>query len=187
MANIWENAVITNKGVELQAQILAGGNIPITAIRTGSGTVPVSQLNDQMELSNVKQTCLFQPIMVNGNTAIIPVILANAGLAEGYTLRQVGFYARDMDGEEILFALAQNSEPRYIPSEAEMPNYSLTWNFHFGLSNNVNLIIESDPAGLVTPKHLEERLNGIVFTMGPQSAGYPANPVENQVHIMYEG
>lgn len=147
MANIWENAVITNKGVELQAKILAGEEINIVSVKTGSGTVPASQLNDQLAVANVKQTCVVQQIVTDGSTAIVPVYLSNEGLTEAYTLRQVGFYAKDSDGEEILFAIAQNTEPRYIPSETEMAGYSLFWKFHFTMSNNVNLSAEVDLAG----------------------------------------
>lgn len=156
--NIWENAVITNKGVELQAKILAGQKITITSVKTGSGSVPATQINDQLEVANIKQTCTVQPIQMDGNTAIIPVLLTNIGLAESYNLRQVGFYAKDTDGTDILFAIAQNTEPRQIPSETEMAGYSLYWKFHFTMDNNVNLTANIDPAGLISLQTVENHI-----------------------------
>lgn len=166
MANIWENAVITNQGVELESRILAGEEITITSIKSGAGSVPVSQLPEQLAVSNIKQTCILQPIKMNGNTAIIPVLLTNLGLTEAYELRQIGFYAKGADGKEILYAIAQNTEKRYIPSEAEMPEYSLYWKFHFTMDNNVNLTANVDPAGLMSIQAVKDLIKDSIVSAG---------------------
>lgn len=161
MANIWENAVITNKGVELQAKILAGGTITITKVKTGAGTVPITQLNEQLAVSNVKQTASVQPFEKNGNIVVVPVMVSNEGLTTAYDLRQVGFYATDPDEGEILYAIAQNTEPRQIPTAAESPGYALYWKFHFALSNDVNLEVEVDHSGFITRDELTDMQNKI--------------------------
>lgn len=175
--NIWENAVITNKGVELEAKKLAGGTIRITSIKTGAGTVPVSQLPEQLAVSNIKQSCTLQDIRMDGNTAIIPVYLTNNGLTEAYQLRQVGFYTTDSDGNEILYAITQNTEPRYIPSEAEMPGYSLYWTFHFTMDNNVNLTVNVDPASYITTKTLKNAIASEIIDISDQFVMNPDDSI----------
>lgn len=149
MANIWENSVITNKGMELQAKILAGSNIAITSVKVGAGRVSVDQLKNQVAVSQIKTTASIMDMYTEDYTAIISVQLKNDDITEAFDLNQVGFYALDPEEGEILYALAQTTNARHVPTEAEMPNYILNWNFHFSLSNEFNLVVNSNPAGLV--------------------------------------
>lgn len=188
MANIWENAVITNKGVELQAKILAGGEITITSVKVGAGSVPVSQLNEQLAVSNIKQTAKIQKLEHDGSTVVIPVHLTNEGVSTAYDLRQVGFYATDPEEGEILYAIAQNTVARHIPSETESPGYRLHWRFNFTISNNVNLNAVVDPAGVALYKDVANLIKvenldfqvtgthqeGVTITRSVSLAGYKA-------------
>ena len=56
-----------------------------------------------------------QPVRIEGEKLIIPVMLENLGLQQSYNLCQVGFYAEDPDEGEILFCLAKSSHEKYIP------------------------------------------------------------------------
>lgn len=160
MANIWENAIITNKGISLQAKVMAGGEIELTSIKVGAGSVPIDRLAVQTAVSNIKQTATVNGFRRTGNTAIIPVYLTNEGVTQAYDLYQVGFYANDPDEGEILYAIAQCTTPKHIPTETEMPLYSLTWNFHFTMSNEQNLTVNIASALYVTReefnKHVDE-------------------------------
>lgn len=159
MSNIWENSVITNKGIALQAKILSGESITITSVKTGAGSVDVVDLRSQTAVSDIKQTANVQGITSSDGTAVVHVLLTNDNLTEEYNLRQVGFYATDPDEGEILYAIAQNTEARMIPTYADMPGYSLLWNFHFSFSNDVNMTATIDPAGYVTLSVFESALS----------------------------
>lgn len=160
MANVWENAVITNKGIALQAKMLAGGkSVKITSVKSGSGSVQNTALMNQENVSGIKQTLTLKPLQKINHTVILTAMLKNDGVTSAYDLRQVGFYAMDPDEGEILYMIAQNTESRHIPTEAEVPGYSLIWNFHFTLSNGVNIEVNVDPAGNVNEAKLEERLS----------------------------
>lgn len=150
MPSIWEDAVITNKGMELQAKLMLGGVINITSVKVGAGSVPVVNLKVQTAVSDIKQTANIRPMRVEDYTAIIPVLLTNAEVTTSYYLRQVGFYATDPDEGEILYAIAQNTEPKFIPTNAEMPGFSLIWDFYFSLSNEVNMTATITQAGMAT-------------------------------------
>ena len=159
MANIWKNSVLTYKGIALNAKLLNGGTLAITSIKTGSGSVDVSDLASQTSVSDIKQTCSVMSITTKGNTTTIPVLLTNDGLATGYNLMQIGFYATDPDEGEILYAIAQASTGKAIPAESEIEFYSCQFNFSFTFSNDLNLTVNIDPAGLVTFSSLETYLS----------------------------
>lgn len=160
MANIWENTVITNSGIELQAKAMAGnGKIELTSAKVGSGSVPVEQLQIQTAVSGFKQNAEIGQLRRDGNTVIIPIRLLNEGVSTGYNLVQVGIYANDPDKGEILYAIGQCSKARYVPSVAETTAYSLEWNFHFTLSNDLEMTVNLNPAGYVTLYEFEEHIN----------------------------
>lgn len=163
MSIAWEKAVITDKGFALltKSMVGAGGEITITSVKAGAGSTPVSELGKQTDVLDIRQVLNLQPMRRSGDTAIIPVYLSNTGRTESYDLRQVGFYAEDPDEGEILYAIAQNSEARHIPTEAEAPGYALVWNFHFSLSNDVSLKVTVNPSGAATNADLEAALNRI--------------------------
>ena len=183
MANIWENAVITNKGVALNAKVMAGGKINITSVKSGSGTVSTAVLMNQTSVSDIKQTLSLKPIQKNGNTTILPVMLENDGLTSAYDLRQVGIYAEDPDEGEILYMLAQNTQARHVPSESEIPGYSLVWNFHITVANGVEMEVYVNPAGAVPLDKYEKEvgamhdasLAGYYVHDGESFSGYASN------------
>ena len=147
--NIWENTVLTDKGKALQAKLLNGQTLKIRRVATGAKKVPVVDLRQQINVSEGGYDIDLQPVRTEGEKTIIPVLLENKDLKESYELWQVGFYAEDPDEGEILFCLAQAAQAKNIPSEAESPGYSITWNFYFNTANDVPFEVVLNPVGLV--------------------------------------
>lgn len=161
MANIWETSVITNKGLALQSKTMAGGTILMTSVKAGTGIVEIGQLMSQTDVTDIKQIASIQYVEAKDNKAILNVALSNNGVEEAYDLRQIGFYANDPDEGEILYAIAQSSKEKHVPSETEMPGYTIEWDFYFVMNNGVSMSVEVDPAGIVTMgtfKALEEKV-----------------------------
>ena len=156
--NVWANAVITDKGLALQAKLYEGTTLNITRAVTGTGSVTAGLLSKQTAVSGQKQQLVFRTATYpeEGKCALA-CNLSNEGLSSGYTANQVGIYATDPDEGEILFFLAQASSGSgtIIPSESEMPGYSAEWTFYFqyGLADGVTVTV--DPAGTVTPAIME--------------------------------
>lgn len=163
--NFWQNAVVTDAGIALQSKIISGQTLKIVKAVTGAGTVPPVNLRQQTEVSSPKQEIRFLPASVKGDQITIPVVLENSGWNERYELWQVGLYAEDPDGGQVLYCLAQANEKKIIPAEQESPGFSITWNFHMQNSNEKPFGISIDPAGMATVKqyniHTEaiEKLN----------------------------
>lgn len=147
--NLWENTVLTDQGKALQAKLMKGQTLKIKRVTTGAGKVPVVDLRQQTSVTEGGYDITLQPARTEGDRTILPVLLENKGLEKSYELWQVGFYAEDPDEGEILFCLAQASKAKNIPSEAESPAFSITWDFYFNTSNTVPFEVVLNSAGLV--------------------------------------
>lgn len=161
--NIWENAVITDKGLALQAKLIEGTTLNITRAVTASGFVTPGFLSKQVDVTDEKQTLEFRPVSYpeNGKCAVT-MVLDNEEVAEGYTALQVGIFATDPDEGEILYFIAQAVDKDHgteVPANSEM-DYSGEWTFYFqyGQADNVTVVV--DPAGAVSREELREYVDG---------------------------
>lgn len=159
--NIWENAVLTDKGEALQAKLLNGQTLKIKRVTTGAKKVPVVDLRQQTEVTEGGYDITLQPSRTDGEKMILPVLLENKGLKESYDLWQVGFFVEDPDEGEILFCISQASQAKHIPSEAESPGYSVTWDFYFNTSNTVPFEVVLNSSGLVNIEAYQEHTEAI--------------------------
>lgn len=148
--NIWESTVLTDKGAALQAKLIEGQTLHITQVMTGGAKVPLVNLRQQTSVTDGGKRITLQPVRIEGHQMVVPVLLENTGLEESYDLWQVGIYAQDPDEGEILYCLAQATEAKHIPSAAEGPGFSITWDFYFKTSNTVPIEVNLNSKGLVS-------------------------------------
>lgn len=152
---LWENTALTEKGIALQNKLFGGQTLKIKRVKAGAGAVPPVNLRQQTEISDERQEITLQPVQTEGDKAVIPVLLENTELKESYKLCQIGFYAEDPEEGEILYCIAQTAEGKNIPSAAESPGFSITWNFCFQNSDTAPFEVVLDSAGLVTVEQHE--------------------------------
>ena len=82
--NIWENAVLTDKGEALQAKLLNGQTLKIKRVTTGAKKVPVVDLRQQTEVTEGGYDITLQPSRAEGEKMILQVLLENKGIKESY-------------------------------------------------------------------------------------------------------
>ena len=156
---MWENTVITNAGIELLKNALSGGTITVTEIKSGAGKVDVSALKSQTAVSSIKQSGTVQGVTKTNETIKIGVLFSNAGLSAGYSMTQLGIYAKGSTGSEVLFAISQSTTGKEVPAESAMPSWSLVHNFYIKLNNDVTMTATVDPEGYVTFETMQTALN----------------------------
>lgn len=156
---MWENTVITNAGIELLKNALSGGTITVTAIKSGAGKVDVSALKSQTAVSSIKQSGTVQGVTKTNETIKIGVLFSNAGLSAGYSMTQLGIYAKGSTGSEVLFAISQSITGKEVPAESAMPSWSLVHNFYIKFNNDVTMTATVDPEGYVTFETMQTALN----------------------------
>lgn len=165
--NIWENTVITEKGLSLLSKLVAGNTLSITKAVAGAGYVTPGLLIKQTEVTSPQQELTFRPITYpSTGKCAVSCYLTNDGISTGYSATQVGIYATDPDDGEILFFLAQatSGDGTEVPSETEMPGYSAEWTFYFqyGQADGVTVVV--DPSNTVTQTILENYIASEIQT-----------------------
>lgn len=156
--NIWENTVLTEKGRNLLAKLVAGNSLNITKAMTGTGYVTPGLLSRQTAVSGPKQALAFAPVSYQetGKCAVT-CTLKNDGLTGGYITKQIGLYATDPDDGEILFLISQSPSDKgvEVPSASEMPGYAAEWTFYlqYGQADGVNVTV--DPSNTVSSAAME--------------------------------
>ena len=151
--NVWQNAVFTNKGLALQAKLIAGTTLNITRAVSGSGYVTPGALGQQTAVSSPKQTLSFMNVIYPEEGKVcLPCRLTNDGLSAGYTAMQVGIYATDPDEGEILYFIVQadSGSGTIVPSAVEMPGFSAEWDFYFQYGQADDVSVTVDPSNAVT-------------------------------------
>lgn len=103
-------ASLTNQGLALLAKIQAGEITPkFTRMTAGDGVLP-STTNPQELTALINETYRAQSILAvtdTGNNAVILTAeISTALVDEGFYLRELGVWAQETDGSEILYAYA---------------------------------------------------------------------------------
>lgn len=160
---VWENAIITNKGLALLAKLSNGNTLSLVRAVAGAGFVDPAALKYQTEVSDVRQDLAFatQSYPEEGKCAV-PVKLTNSGVSAAYPAKQIGIMAFDPDEGDILFMIAQETSGKGtdIPAEKEMPGFSAAWTFYlqYGQADGVEVAV--DPSNTVTSAEVQTLIEG---------------------------
>lgn len=158
----WNETAVTNGGVEMLNEWLAGRKITVTSAKGGTGTVPPELLTEQTDLVDPRQNLnlLGEEDGADGKT--VQVQVSNAEVMEEYELNQVGVYAkldpeRDPDAEERLLFIMQDQKGVTIPSSMDA-SFMLELYAMIGITNNGRFDVSVSAAGVVTMAYLREAM-----------------------------
>ena len=164
----WKDAAVTNEGVEMLNEWMAGRKITIVAAFGGTGTVDPELLTEQTGLVDMRQELylLGEEDSTDGKT--VQVQVQNADVMVEYELSQVGVYAaldvdKDKDDpEEIrakmkLLFIMQDEKGVTIPAAMDA-SFLLELYCMIGITNNGRFEVSVSAAGIVTAAFLRERL-----------------------------
>ena len=164
----WKDAAVTNEGVEMLNEWMAGRKICIVAAFGGTGTVDKELLTEQTGLVDARQELylLGEEDSTDGKT--VQVQVQNATVMEEYELNQVGVYAaldvkKDEDApEEIrakmkLLFIMQDEKGVTIPAAMDA-SFLLELYCMIGITNNGRFEVSVSAAGIVTAAYLREVL-----------------------------
>ena len=158
----WNNAVVTNSGVALLQQVLAGGTLTIDGAAGGTGTVLPGVLMAQTSLKNQKQAFSVVGATNVTNGKKVNILVSNADLSTGYTMQQVGIWAHVGEGSSVLFAILQDDTGIAIPSESDIPDFALNFYAVVDFSNESDFALAVDPSALVSFGMLTEAVSDAI-------------------------
>lgn len=123
----------------------------LTQCKIGSGTLSSGQnLEDLTALIAPVQTLPIASISYseNNSACVIAAVTDNSNVTSGYYLREFGVYARDPDDGEILYAVAQDSNPDYIPPRGT--SAVISQEIGVALSGNVTAYVNTSAIATIT-------------------------------------
>ena len=158
----WSESAVTNVGVAMLNEYMAGRRLTITAAYGGSGLVDADKLAEQTDLLERKQTLRIVEVADAPSGKTLTIQVHNKGLGEEYSLSQIGVYAK-LDGEgetEQLLFVTQDRNPVLVPPESE-ELFVFELYYNVGITNTGRFHVTIDAAGVVTLERLRRELSPI--------------------------
>lgn len=139
-----DNIVLTEKGLALRDKLNAGQTTAtFTRFCTSSAEYDQSELGALTELKDSKLESAVTNLEIReDHTMVISGAVDNKSLQEGYYITLIGLYAKETDGEEILFAVSKVSSPMYMPEKSgALSGMSIRFSVKIENSDSINVTV----------------------------------------------
>lgn len=151
----WNSSAYTTLGSAMLTEALSGKRMTFTRAVGGAGTVQTAELPNATEVADQKQSLILSSGEMTGegeNTAYkIKIQISNNGLQQGYTLHQIGIYAKlDDSDSDALAVIFQDDHGFEIQPEAAMNNFLMEFFGVLAISNTAQIYLTADPNAIAT-------------------------------------
>ena len=148
---------ITDAGRAMLAQIVSGDHtLTILDATSGTGTRDVSELAGATSLVSEHGAITIAEVQKRSDcTRVWTRVKADT---TGYTVKEIGVWAKVDNGARTLFSIHQNSDGVVVPASSEDPNFIFDLICTFSPSNTDNFSVTVDPTSLVTQEEIEDVL-----------------------------
>lgn len=173
----WGKPVLTKQGLKLQAKVDAGNAMQLTKCRLGSGMIGSGQqLEDLTELVAPVQTLPIASVTYSDDShaCIISAVTDNSTVTTGYYLREFGIYAKDPDDGEILYAVASDSEPDFIPAKGTSTVISQEIGVALTFTNAANVTAAVNTSATATISYVNTYVTNAVADLKDMTGASPA-------------
>ena len=120
----WNKSTVTDSGVVLLNESLAGHTLTITSAVGGAGTLDDEALKAATDVVDKKQTFNLLGIEDFEQGKRIGIQITNKGILESYILHQIGVRARlEYQEEESLLFILQDDRGIEVPAEVDNPGF----------------------------------------------------------------
>lgn len=149
--------IITKQGQSLIAKMIAGTDTAkFTKLQTSSHDYTSDSLELLSELTEVKQEVEVSSVQ-RTDTSLVQVIAAidNKEIVDGYYVRTIGLFAKDSKENEILYAIATDDKPDYMPAFGGKTVSGISYKLNTKVDVANQVIIELNPANSATIEQVE--------------------------------
>lgn len=175
----WGKPVLTKQGLKLQAKVDAGSRMQLTKCMLGSGTLSSGQsLENLTGLIAPVQTLPISSISYseNNGACVITAVTDNSSVSTGYYLREFGIFARDPNDGEILYAVAQDANPDYIPPSGTSAVVSQEIGVALSFSNAANVTAQVNTSAIATVTYVNNYVTSAVADLKDMAGATAARP-----------
>ena len=154
-----QSLIITNSGEELISRLIAEtATASFTKISASDHDYSGVDLKTLTDLEDVKQTTLISGVS-RIDTTLIEIVAAmdNTELEAGYYTRALGVYAKDQDGNVILFGVSiEHDTPSYLPPFSGKTVSSISYRLNIKVNNSEQVNIEITPGAYPTVEQFND-------------------------------
>ena len=154
----WTGGVLTAKGRALQAKVEAGQTLELTKMKLGSGITQPEEIGNLTDLKQPQYIMGISSKNVENNVCEITGVIITSSITTSFYAREWGLFANDPDEGEILYMYTTDPNPDYIPDKNSQLVISATYALNIAVLNIDNIVVNIDPAGLITTSMLEKEL-----------------------------
>lgn len=149
----WNNYCVTNAGVEVLKKAIGGKKVTITVAKSGTDTVPESELKEQSVLSGTMRNATIANATNQPEGYRVTLRVTNTGVKSSYIFKQLGLFATAEDESEVLFAILQSENGETVPDESELYTYDVS--LIIAISDTSNITVNVDKTSYVTEEELD--------------------------------
>lgn len=149
----WNNYCVTNAGVEVLKKAIGGKKVTITAAKSGTDTVPESELKAQSVLSGTVRNATIANATNQPEGYRVTLRVTNTGVKSSYIFKQLGLFVTAEDESEVLFAILQSENGETVPDESELYTYDVS--LIIAISDTSNITVNVDKTSYVTKEELD--------------------------------
>ena len=156
----WNTSVVTNAGVDLLNESLAGHTLTIESAVGGAGTQTEDEIKAATDVAEPKQALKLTGIEDFEDGKRIGIQITNEGISESYILHQIGVKAH-LEYEEdltLLFVL-QDERGVEIPTEAENPDFIFEVYAVISISNEANIDVTVNTGVTASVSYVDEKVS----------------------------
>ena len=159
----WQESAVTAQGEDMLNDLLFGRRLTVTGAYGGTGETEPGDLAALEDLAGDRHKLALLDVenALEGKT--FGVQISNQGVEAGFTLHQIGIFARVDDGAEKLLCVFQDRDERNkrggidVPGQAESPSFMLEFYGFLAITNGVKFEVDLSQSGaVVTPQYLAE-------------------------------
>lgn len=163
MAEFYE-AVTTDAGLALSADLLTGEQMVFTKLVTGSGEyeereLTRSRLQKAWQIKEPRQQFEFSRVeKVTDNCILLKTLISNARLTEGYRMTEIGVYAKKLgdEGDGILYSISVAREPDFLPRYNGMAAVEIIEEYYITVSDAAEVLLQAGSGAAVLAEDLEK-------------------------------
>lgn len=163
MAEFYE-AVTTDAGLALSADLLTGEQMVFTKLVTGSGEYEERELNRSRlqkawQIKEPRQQFEFSRVeKVTDNCILLKTLISNARLTEGYRMTEIGVYAKKQgdEGDGILYSISVAREPDFLPRYNGIAAVEIIEEYYITVSDAAEVLLQAGSGAAVLAEDLEK-------------------------------
>lgn len=146
----WSGGRLTAAGRALQAKVEAGAALRLTKMKVGDGNEGIKSVDDLTNLKSPKLDVPISSTTTQNEMCKVVGLISSSNVTTGFYARELGLFATDPDKGEILYMIAIDPAPDFVPPSTTAVICTAEYSMNISVSNVDSITVNIDPDGLAS-------------------------------------